>query len=101
MEQLAEAGNVTEASELMQAVDMLKAEQARLQDSLTQVDPAFRHEQRMEICDVCGAFSVPIDGHVRQVSHVEGKQHTGFVKLRQVLQELKVRGSARSWAASV
>ena len=91
MEKLGEEGNVDEASNLMRTIEQMKAEQARFREESNVVDPNFRHEQMMEICDLCGAFSVPIEGHVRQISHLEGKQHLGFVKLRQVLAEIKVR----------
>ena len=96
MEKLGEQGNVDEASSIMRTIEQMKQEQARYRDESTHVDPNFRHEQLMEICDLCGAFTVPIEGHVRQISHLEGKQHLGFVKLRQVVQEIKVSQQRRA-----
>ncbi|KAG1438975.1 hypothetical protein G6F56_012452 [Rhizopus delemar] len=43
----------------------------------------------MEVCDVCGAFLVTHDASDRLESHYKGKQHQGFLKIREALNEKK------------
>jgi hypothetical protein len=48
-----------------------------------------RDDKRMEVCQVCAALLVINDAPERMIAHVEGKQHTGYLKLRETLAELE------------
>ena len=43
----------------------------------------------MKVCEVCGALQSTTDTDKRMVMHLEGKLHTGYLKIRKVLAELK------------
>lgn len=45
----------------------------------------------MEVCHVCGAFLVMNDTSNRLDAHLQGKQHTGYQKIHETYEELKVR----------
>jgi hypothetical protein len=42
----------------------------------------------MSVCDICGAMQSATDTDKRMVTHLEGKLHQGFAKIRKVLSEL-------------
>ncbi len=46
-------------------------------------------EKSMKICEICGALQSITDTDKRMVMHLEGKLHTGYMKVRKVLKELK------------
>lgn len=43
----------------------------------------------MKVCEVCGALQSASDTDKRLTMHLEGKLHTGYLKIRKKLQELK------------
>lgn len=45
----------------------------------------------MEVCQVCGAFLVTNDSSDRLEAHYQGKQHQGYLKIRETLDQMKVR----------
>jgi hypothetical protein len=45
----------------------------------------------MQVCEVCGAFLVVGDTKQRVISHLEGKQHSGYALIRKTLEEYYVR----------
>lgn len=61
---------------------------------------AASQEKQMEVCEVCGAFLIVGDAQQRIDDHLTGKQHVGFAKLRQAIQEIRdVSVQAQSVAA--
>ena len=44
----------------------------------------------MEVCAICGALLVANDAEERAAAHLEGKQHTGYDRIRKEYQRLKV-----------
>ena len=44
----------------------------------------------MEVCDVCGSFLIVNDAASRLEEHISGKQHVGYAKLRDALEQLRV-----------
>ena len=48
--------------------------------------------EKMEQCDICGSFLVIGDTQSRVDSHLLGKQHMGFARIRAAVGELKVCG---------
>lgn len=43
----------------------------------------------MKVCEVCGALQSALDTGKRLTMHLEGKLHTGYLKIRNKLDELK------------
>lgn len=90
VEAYGEQGRIMEAQNLMIDIDMLKGEVERLR--ATEADnPLFRLEKRMEVCQTCGALLIVGDAQKRIEAHYEGRQHTGWARIRQSLDEFKRR----------
>ena len=68
-------------------VELLTAEKNAL---LQQLTFAPVQEKKMALCEVCGSFLVANDAAERTQSHVTGKQHLGYSKVREYLVEYKV-----------
>jgi len=85
MEQLGEEGRVDESQALMKVVDRLKAEKEQFMRG--GIPGVTQQEKKMRVCEICGAFLVVGDTEKRTASHMEGKQHLGYAKIRQTLDE--------------
>lgn len=48
-------------------------------------------DKNMKVCEVCGALQSALDTGKRLTMHLEGKLHTGYLKIRNKLAELKSR----------
>lgn len=86
IESLGEQGEITKAQVISEQVDALKAELDQVLKQEAE-NPSFRLEKRMEVCQTCGAFLIVGDAQKRIESHFEGRQHTGWARVRQALQE--------------
>lgn len=87
-------GDVDQAQSLMQMSDQLKEEKDELIKqhesngwSVT-AEYAASQEKQMEVCQVCGAFLIVGDAQQRIDDHLTGKQHLGYSKLRQAVEEM-------------
>ncbi|KAJ2363481.1 splicing factor, partial [Coemansia sp. RSA 2607] len=89
-----ESGRVLEAYGMYLQIDKLKEDLDALKQRIDSVNPMFKNEKRLEVCDICGAFLVPNDASKRLDAHKEGKQHQGYIKIRQALEEYKKTGPA-------
>ena len=49
-----------------------------------------QQEKRMKVCEICGAFLVIGDTENRVRSHLEGKQHVGYLRIREALKKFSV-----------
>ena len=49
----------------------------------------------MKICDICGSLQSAQDNEKRLQTHYEGRLHSGFLKIRNYLEELKERKKER------
>jgi DNA repair exonuclease SbcCD ATPase subunit len=47
-------------------------------------------EKEMEVCDVCGSLLVINEDAKRLETHYEGRQHSGYLKIREELKRLEV-----------
>ena len=47
-------------------------------------------EKKMALCEICGSFLVANDAVERTQSHVTGKQHIGYGRVRDFITEYKV-----------
>uniref|UniRef100_A0A0P4WLC0 Luc7-like protein 3 n=1 Tax=Scylla olivacea TaxID=85551 RepID=A0A0P4WLC0_SCYOL len=94
-ERLGSEGNVEEAQGLLKLCDQLREERDALRRSSENsvwhqaAEMAASQEKQMEVCEVCGAFLIVGDAQQRIDDHLTGKQHVGFAKLRQAIQEIR------------
>lgn len=88
MEQAGEEGRVQEAEDMTLQVEKLKLD---LEKAKEEANPYLRQEKNMEICEICGAFLVMNDTQRRLEAHFEGRQHVGFLKVREKCAELKLK----------
>ncbi|XP_068222775.1 luc7-like protein 3 isoform X2 [Palaemon carinicauda] len=102
-ERLGSEGNIEEAQGLLKLCDQLREERDSLRRSNENsvwhqaAEMAASQEKQMEVCEVCGAFLIVGDAQQRIDDHLTGKQHVGFAKLRQAIQEIRDnREKARS-----
>ncbi|KAJ1727429.1 splicing factor [Coemansia biformis] len=92
IEELGEAGQVEEAFAMYRHMERLKGDLDALRQRIDSVNPMFKNEKRLEVCDVCGAFLVPNDASKRLDAHKEGKQHQGYIRIQKALEEFKSSG---------
>jgi len=57
-------------------------------------------DKNMKVCEVCGALQSASDTDKRLTMHLEGKLHTGYLKIRNKLAELKQRRNRRDRSRS-
>ncbi|XP_065220645.1 luc7-like protein 3 isoform X2 [Planococcus citri] len=93
-EQMGIQGNVEQAQGLMKLCDKLKEERETLvrQNENSHwsatVELAVAQEKQMEVCKVCGAFLIVGDAQSRIDDHLMGKQHTGYGRLKNAVDEI-------------
>lgn len=51
---------------------------------------AAAQEKQMEVCEVCGAFLIVGDAQQRVDDHLMGKQHVGYARLKEAVDEILV-----------
>ncbi|CCD65340.1 Luc7-like protein 3 [Caenorhabditis elegans] len=98
-EQAGSEGNVTKCQEIVARSEMVEAEKRGLEEKLSQMNepnpqamPPMLDEMAikpMEVCEVCGSMLIVNDAQQRIEEHLTGKMHTGFQKIRTMIQQLK------------
>ena len=89
-------GNVEQAQGLIRLCDTLKEERETLMRQnenshwSATVELAVAQEKQMEVCKVCGAFLIVGDAQSRIDDHLMGKQHTGYGRLKNAVDEITV-----------
>lgn len=95
IEAYGEEGEISKAQELSEQVDAMRVEIEQILKQEAE-NPNFRLEKRMEVCQTCGAFLIVGDALKRIESHFEGRQHTGWARVRQALTERQAKGGNSS-----
>jgi len=96
MEQYGEEGRVDESQALMRVMDRLKADkEVLLRGGIVGIAgngvTGIGQEKKMRVCETCGAFLVVGDTEKRMASHLEGKQHQGYARIRQAIEDYHKR----------
>lgn len=94
IETCGEEGRIREAQELTIQADALKVELDQLKSSVDYENPLHKLEKKMEVCTVCGAFLVMNDAPKRIGAHFDGRQHSGWVKVREAVESLRQKWSS-------
>ena len=89
-EQLGEEGQIDEAQAKIAESEKLKADCKYLETQL-ELTSHQQEQKQMEVCDVCGSFLIINDAQSRIEEHISGKQHMGYARLRQALEDVKKR----------
>mmetsp|Transcript_19728 Transcript_19728/g.17438 ORF Transcript_19728/g.17438 Transcript_19728/m.17438 type:complete len:164 (+) Transcript_19728:149-640(+) len=71
-------GEIDESEALFREIEDMKAKKAELE---TQLEMNMSKKQ-MTVCEVCGAMQSATDTDKRLTTHLEGKQHIGYSKVR-------------------
>ncbi|KAF4378648.1 hypothetical protein G4B88_031252 [Cannabis sativa] len=93
-EDLGEQGMVDEAQKALEEAEALKKLPARQEPVLdstkyTAADVRIT-DQKLRVCDICGAFLSVYDSDRRLADHFGGKLHLGYMQIREKLAELQV-----------
>ncbi|XP_043707595.1 putative RNA-binding protein Luc7-like 2 isoform X2 [Telopea speciosissima] len=93
-ENLGEQGMVDEAQKALEEAEALKKLGARQEPVLdsskyTAADVRIT-DQKLRVCDICGAFLSVYDSDRRLADHFGGKLHLGYMQIREKLVELQV-----------
>nr|GMD31284.1 putative RNA-binding protein Luc7-like 2 isoform X1 [Ipomoea batatas] len=94
-EDLGEQGMVDEAQKALEEAEALKKLPARQEPILdsskyTAADVRIT-DQKLRVCDICGAFLSVYDSDRRLADHFGGKLHLGYMQIREKLAELQVK----------
>ncbi|KAK4741647.1 hypothetical protein SAY87_025235 [Trapa incisa] len=92
-EELGEQGMVDEAQKALEEAEALKKLHSRLEPiqesaKYTAVDVRIT-DQKLRVCDICGAFLSVYDNDRRLADHFGGKLHLGYMQVRDKLAELQ------------
>ncbi|CDP04178.1 unnamed protein product [Coffea canephora] len=92
-EDLGEQGMVDEAQKALEEAEALKklpARQENVADSAKYTAADVRiTDQKLRVCDICGAFLSVYDSDRRLADHFGGKLHLGYMQIREKLAELQ------------
>ena len=94
IEAFGEEGRIREAQEMTIQADALKTELDQLKGTVDYENPLHKLEKKMEVCTVCGAFLVMNDAPKRMGAHFDGRQHSGWVKVRESVELLRQKWSS-------
>jgi hypothetical protein len=85
IEKAGKAGNIKEAVKQLKLLEEKNTELATLKGE--RADPKVK--KAMEVCEVCGAILVVNDSSQRLDAHLQGKQHSGYKRIREALEQNK------------
>ena len=84
-EKKGEEGLIDESEALFKEIEDMKSKKTELE---TQLEMNMS-KKRMAVCEICGAMQAATDTDKRLTTHLEGKLHMGFAKIRNCLEELR------------
>ncbi|XP_051193870.1 U1 snRNP-associated protein usp106 isoform X1 [Lolium perenne] len=97
-EELGESGMIDEAQKLFDEAEALKKLGARphpVPDSAKLSAHVQTTDQKLRLCDICGAFLSVYDSDRRLADHFGGKLHIGYMLVREKLSELQEEKNKR------
>lgn len=95
-ETLGAEGNVEESLAMTKEVDELKAKKRQAEDDYRNSLPVTTtQQQKLRVCEICGAYLSLYDNDRRLADHFGGKLHMGFIRIRERLAELQESVAAK------
>jgi len=83
-------GEVDESMKLLEEVETLKQKKNHAENEFRNSMPASSYQQqKLRVCEVCGAYLGIHDNDRRLADHFGGKLHLGFITIREKLDQLK------------
>jgi len=92
VEELGGEGKVEESLELTKQVEDMKKKKRDLESELRAANPT---QQRLRVCEECGAQLNILDHETRLQDHYGGKMHLGMVEIRAWYSDMKTKIQAR------
>lgn len=88
---MGEEGQVNMAVAEMYKVQMKQIEKAEVEKSLRNISETGgpSGHQKLQVCDVCGAYLSRLDNDRRLADHFYGKMHLGYAQMRKSYEELQ------------
>lgn len=86
-EKKGEEGLIDESEALFKEIEKMKAKKTEMESALENNIT----KKQMKVCEICGAMQSATDTDKRLTTHLEGKLHQGFAKIRDLLAELKLK----------
>jgi len=83
-------GDVEEAQGVLKLCDQLREERETLKQQIG-IKPSEHFNQAakpMEVCETCGSFLIINDAQSRIEDHIKGKQHIGYSKVKESLENM-------------
>lgn len=95
-EEVGAAGEVEESMKMLEEVEQLKLKKQAAETDFRNSMPASSYQQqKLRVCEVCGAYLGIHDNDRRLADHFGGKLHLGFITIREKLEQLKTLVSER------
>uniref|UniRef100_A0A0B7AIK3 LUC7-like protein n=2 Tax=Arion vulgaris TaxID=1028688 RepID=A0A0B7AIK3_9EUPU len=89
-EEVATSGEVDSSMKMLEEVETLKIKKTQSEIELRNSMPASSYQQqKLRVCEVCGAYLGIHDNDRRLADHFGGKLHLGFITIREKLEQLK------------
>ncbi|KAL8166237.1 hypothetical protein V2J09_007736 [Rumex salicifolius] len=88
-EDLGEQGLIDEAEKALEEAEALKKLAPRPEPVLDSAAAVRITDQKLRVCDICGAFLSVYDSNQRLADHFGGKLHMGYMQIREKLAELQ------------
>ncbi|CCG83904.1 protein of unknown function [Taphrina deformans PYCC 5710] len=82
VEVLGELGHVTRAIDEYYTVEKLRVDKESREQDLTNINSGADDHQKLQVCDVCGAYLSKLDNDRRLADHFGGKLHQGYFRMR-------------------
>jgi hypothetical protein len=83
-----DGGEIAQAEIKMEEIDKLRIDKDAI---LSIAENPLLAQKQMKLCEVCGAMQSINDMEKRNLSHLDGKLHVGFAKLRKEIENMKKR----------
>ncbi|GFR90976.1 LUC7-like (S. cerevisiae) [Elysia marginata] len=98
-EEVGAEGQVEESMKMLEEVEALKVKKTQAELEFRNSMPASSYQQqKLRVCEVCGAYLGIHDNDRRLADHFGGKLHLGFITIREKLDLLK---TIRKWVKAV
>lgn len=79
---LGELGAVTRSIDEYYTVEKLKVDKEAREQELMNINSGADDHQKLQVCDVCGAYLSKLDNDRRLADHFGGKLHQGYFRMR-------------------
>ena len=87
-ETLGDEGEIDEVEKKMEEIEKLREDKDAI---LSIAENPMLAQKQMKLCEICGAMQSINDMERRTLTHLDGKMHVGFAKMRKEIERMKKR----------